>query len=64
MGQLESPHQFPLSPLAIRAASDPKTLQARLGHASAAFTLQQYGHAIEDAQRGVADRLDELIEGQ
>jgi integrase len=47
--------------LALLAGSDAKTLQARLGHSSAAFTLQRYGHAMEDAQRAVADKLSDLV---
>jgi integrase len=39
----------------------PKTIQERLGHASAAFTLQVYGHVAADAQAEAANAFAELM---
>jgi integrase len=40
-----------------------KLVQSRLGHASAAFTMQVYAHAIDSADRSAADHLGEVISG-
>ena len=44
--------------LAIAAGADLKVLQRMLGHASAAMTLDRYGHLIPDQAEDVASRLD------
>ncbi|HVE90918.1 MAG TPA: site-specific integrase [Actinomycetota bacterium] len=44
--------------LAIAAGAHPKVLQERLGHHSAAFTLDRYGHLIDTLDQELADRLD------
>lgn len=36
-------------------------VSARLGHSSAAMTLDVYGHVLPDAGRGIAARLDALL---
>ena len=41
----------------------PKTIQERLGHASAAFTLQVYGHLAAGAQAEAANAFAELTSG-
>ena len=46
--------------LAIAAGADVKVLQRMLGHASAAMTLDRYGHLMPGQAEAVADRLDEL----
>jgi len=46
--------------LAIAAGADVKVLQRMLGHASAALTLDRYGHLMPGQARSVADRLDEM----
>ena len=46
--------------LAIAAGGDVKVLQRMLGHASAALTLDRYGHLMPGQERSVADRLDEM----
>ena len=46
--------------LAIAAGADVKVLQRMLGHASAALTLDRYGHLLPGQARSVADRLDEM----
>lgn len=44
--------------LAIAAGADVKVLQRMLGHASAALTLDRYGHLMPGQAQSVADRLD------
>lgn len=46
--------------LAIAAGADIKVLQRMLGHASAALTLDRYGHLLPGQAQNVADRLDEM----
>lgn len=46
--------------LAIAAGADVKVLQHMLGHASAALTLDRYGHLLPGQAQSVADRLDEM----
>ena len=43
---------------AIRAGDDIKTLQGNLGHASAAFTLDRYGHFTERMKQDSATRME------
>lgn len=47
--------------LLIGGGADVKTVQARLGHASANTTLQIYSHAIEANDRKAADAFGEII---
>ena len=42
---------------ALQAGDDIKTLQQNLGHATAAFTLNVYGHCTEDMQRASSARM-------
>lgn len=44
--------------LLIAQGEHPKTIQARLGHASIATTLDTYGHLFEGLDEAAADRLD------
>lgn len=46
--------------LAIAAGADILALQAMLGHASAAMTLDRYGHLMPGRPEAVADRLDAM----
>lgn len=46
--------------LAIAAGADVKVLQRMLGHASAALTLDRYGHLMPGQAESVAERLDEM----
>jgi len=46
--------------LAIAAGADIKVLQQMLGHASAALTLDRYGHLFPGQAQSVAERLDEM----
>ena len=43
----------------IRSGTSPKTIQKVLGHASAAFTLDVYGHVFEDDLDAVAENLEQ-----
>lgn len=45
----------------IRAGDDIKTIQGNLGHASAAFTLDRYGHFTERMKEDSAARMDSFI---
>lgn len=47
----------------IRAGDDVKTIQGNLGHASAAFTLDKYGHFTEKMKQESADRMEAFIKG-
>ena len=47
---------------AIRAGDDIKTVQETLGHATASFTLDVYGHVTAQMQQASADRMDVYIQ--
>jgi integrase len=40
---------------------DIKTVQGNLGHATAAFTLDVYGHVTKQMKRESADRMERFI---
>lgn len=46
---------------AIRAGDDIKTVQGNLGHATAAFTLDVYGHVTEQMKQASAARMEQYI---
>lgn len=46
---------------AIRSGDDIKTVQENLGHATAAFTLDVYGHVTEQMKKESADRMEQFI---
>lgn len=48
---------------AIRAGDDIKTIQENLGHATAAFTLDRYGHFTERMKQDSAARMENFIKG-
>lgn len=48
---------------AIRSGDDIKTVQSNLGHATAAFTLDVYGHVTPQMQRESAERMETFIRG-
>lgn len=48
--------------LAISAGANVKVVQRLLGHATAAMTLDRYGHLLNDDLSGVADALGKAIE--
>lgn len=45
----------------LRAGVHPKVVSERAGHASVAFTLQRYAHALPDMQQDAADQTQRLI---
>ncbi len=52
-------HSF--ATISIRSGDDIKTVQENLGHATAAFTLDVYGHVTEQMKRESAARMDNFI---
>lgn len=48
---------------AIRAGDDIKTVQGNLGHATAAFTLDIYGHVTDQMKEASAQRMEGFIKG-
>lgn len=47
----------------LRAGDDIKTVQGNLGHHTAAFTLDVYGHVTEEMKRASAERMEKFIQG-
>ena len=47
---------------AIRSGDDIKTVQGNLGHATAAFTLDVYGHVTDQMKRESANRMQQYID--
>ena len=48
---------------AIRSGDDIKTVQGNLGHATAAFTLDVYGHVTDQMKRESAKCMESYIKG-
>ena len=48
---------------ALRSGDDIKTVQYTLGHHTAAFTLDVYGHVSERMKQDSADRMQRVIDG-
>lgn len=48
--------------MAIQSGDDIKTVQENLGHATAAFTLDVYGHVTAQMKQASADRMEEFIQ--
>ena len=46
---------------ALRAGDDIKTVQGNLGHHTASFTLDTYGHVTEEMKQASADRMNSFI---
>jgi integrase len=46
---------------AIRAGDDIKTVQSNMGHATAAFTLDKYGHFTERMKQDSAIRMESFM---
>lgn len=47
---------------ALERGVNVKTVQEALGHATAAFTLDVYGHVTDEMQRELVNRMDDLID--
>ena len=45
----------------IKSGDDIKTVQENLGHATAAFTLDTYGHVTKQMKQESADRMEQFI---
>jgi integrase len=69
-GEARTPEFPPITPhalrhtcasLAISAGANVKVVQRLLGHATAAMTLDTYGHLMSDDLAGVADALGKAI---
>ena len=54
-------HTYAVS--SLQAGDDVKTVQENLGHHTAAFTLEQYGHVTETMRQASARRMEAFIEG-
>lgn len=52
-------HSFAVA--SIRAGDDIKTVQGNLGHATASFTLDVYGHVTDQMKQASAARMDQYI---
>lgn len=48
--------------MAIKSGDDIKTVQENLGHATAAFTLDVYGHVTAQMKKTSADRMEQVIQ--
>ena len=48
--------------LSLQNGDDVKTVQTNLGHASAAFTLDVYGHVSDRMQRESSNRMESYIQ--
>ena len=46
----------------IKSGDDIKTVQENLGHATAAFTLDVYGHVTDQMKRESAARMEQFIQ--
>jgi integrase len=57
------PHglRHPAASLAIDSGANVKAVQRMLGHASAAMTLNVYGHLLDESLDRLTDRLDEAM---
>ena len=47
--------------VSLKSGDDVKTVQENLGHATAAFTLDVYGHVTEKMKKDSADRMQAFI---
>lgn len=49
--------------LLLAAGENVKVVSERLGHASAALTLDVYSHVVPDMQQGAAERMEKPLSG-
>ena len=47
--------------VAAKSTDDIKTVQGNLGHATAAFTLDVYGHVTDQMKQDSANRMEAFI---
>ncbi len=48
--------------MSIQAGDDIKTVQENMGHHTAAFTLDVYGHVTEQMRKNSASRMEQFIQ--
>lgn len=48
--------------LSLENGDDIKTVQGNLGHATAAFTLDVYGHVSDTMQKASAERMERFVQ--
>lgn len=48
---------------ALKSGDSPKTVQENLGHADIAFTLNIYGHVLDEMKHASASNMEKLIQG-
>ncbi len=48
--------------VSLESGDDIKTVQSNLGHATASFTLDVYGHVSQRMKQQSADRMEEFIQ--
>lgn len=53
-------HQYAV--ISIKNGDDIKTIQTNLGHATAAFTLDVYGHVTDEMRKNSANRMESYIQ--
>ena len=53
-------HTFAVN--SLKAGDDVKTLQENMGHYSASFTLDKYGHVVDEMRKASSSRMQKLIE--
>ncbi len=53
-------HTFAVN--SLKAGDDIKTLQENMGHFSAAFTLDKYGHVVDEMRKASSNRMQKLID--
>ena len=53
-------HTFAVN--SLKTGDDVKTLQENMGHFFAAFTLDKYGHVVDEMRKASSDRMQKLIE--
>ena len=53
-------HTFAVN--SLKAGDDIKTVQENLGHATAAFTLDVYGHVTKKMKQDSAQRMEQFIQ--
>ena len=53
-------HSFAV--VSLESGDDIKTVQANLGHATASFTLDVYGHVSQNMRRQSAERMNKFIQ--
>ena len=54
-------HRHTFAVNSLKAGDDIKTLQENMGHFSAAFTLDKYGHVVDEMRKASSNRMQKLI---